>query len=465
MRKTSLVHAEAVRIRRGYYIITMIALAGLALAFTVSHYSVLRRQNEAAIARLEDAVTKLTIGYLREQVERTIQAIDLERAFAREELRVAPSDAAGALRADELAKARMIPRIRETRLAKDGYIWIHELLKPEGGPDYARRLVHSFLKDTEGALLTTEGTESSGGFPYRLELEGIIAQGEAYTSYYFPRPNDRLPSRKISYSRLYPDFSWIVATGIYVDDIERIVTYERRVAETNRQGQVSSGAAWLALILASVILLVFLIDRATARVIRDSYGRLFTAEQALKEEKRRVEEAYALMKELADRDELTGLRNRRSGLARLAIEAARSQRVGCPFCVALCDIDHFKSFNDRHGHETGDRVLKEVAKALEDGVRLEDMALRWGGEEFLILLSGDPLSQALEAADRLRRAVAGRTVRVGDEGLAVSMTIGVAEYQAGESVERLIARADAAMYKGKAAGRNVVVAAPPPGGS
>ncbi len=465
MKRQSLVHSEAVRIRRGYYIITAIALSGLALAFGITHFSALQRQNEAAIARLEDAVTKLTMGYLREQVERTIQSIDIERALVREELGVRPGDAEGERRADGLAKARLIPRIRETRLADDGYLWIHELLKPEGGYGYARRLVHRFLVSTEGALLSTESPQAKDAFPYREELQGIVSSGEAFTSYYFPKPRDQLPSRKISYSRLYPDFSWIVATGVYVDDIERIVNYERRVAETNRAGRVSSGSLSLALLIGGMVALVVLIDRATNRAIKDSYGRILAAEQALKDEKRKVEEAYELMKELAERDALTGLRNRRSGLARLDIEASRSARVGCPFCVALCDIDRFKAFNDRYGHETGDRVLKAVAKALEEGVRLEDMALRWGGEEFLMLLSGDALPKALEAAERLRRSVAERSVAAGDELLSVSITIGVAEYSPGEPVDRLIARADAAMYKGKAAGRNVVVAAPPPGGS
>jgi len=453
-------HAEAARIRRGYYIVTLVLVVGLALAFTVSHYSVLKRADSEGVARLRETITEMTKGFLEASIQRTIADIDLERVLARKELRVAPGDAVAEARADAVAKERVKTRIRETRLGADGYIWVHEILDFDGGPNYARRLVHRFLLETEGDLLSTEPRD--GDFPYLAELESIKRDGEAFNTYYFPRPGEQLPALKLSFSRLYPDFSWVIGTGIFLDDVERIVSYETELAEANIRSEAASSVTAFLFAIGGVLAIVFAVDRVTGRAIRESYERIQTTEQALRDEKRKVEEAYALMKNLAERDELTGLRNRRSGMNRLTIEAARAKRSGAPFCVAIGDIDHFKAFNDKYGHETGDLVLKNVAAAIESGVRLEDMAARWGGEEFLILFSEDDLAGAIEAAERIRVAVSSCEAQAEGTELCVTITLGLAQFDPDESVEDLIARADEAMYKGKAAGRDTVVASPPP---
>ncbi|HPE89083.1 MAG TPA: sensor domain-containing diguanylate cyclase [Spirochaetia bacterium] len=454
--------SEAAKVRRTFYSISLLIIVVVFIVFATSHFTSLKRQNDDNFTRLEEFLVSVTKTCLKDTVSRTLADIDLERRIIRRDQNVAEGDVVAEERADELAKARAIVKIRETRLKQDGYLWAIELLDPAGGKDYARLLAHGREPDTEGMLLSTDEASGLNASQYRLELDGILRDGEAFYTYYAPKAGEKLPSPMLVYAALYPDFSWIVATGVYTDDIESTILKERKVAEAALEDNAASSITTLVLALLAVLGLVIAVDQATARVIAASYERITATEKELRVEKTRVEEAYSMMKELAERDELTGLRNRRSGLNRLNLETARSTRSGTPFCVAIGDIDHFKPFNDLHGHETGDLVLRRVSGAIERSVRLEDMAARWGGEEFLILLSGDSLAAALEACDRIRKAVSAEAVAVGSAQLHISMTIGVAEFSKGESIDELVARADAAMYKGKAAGRDIVVAAPPP---
>ncbi|HUS67682.1 MAG TPA: GGDEF domain-containing protein [Kofleriaceae bacterium] len=151
-------------------------------------------------------------------------------------------------------------------------------------------------------------------------------------------------------------------------------------------------------------------------------------------------------------DQLTGLMNRRAMEAALARETARVRRHGTAASVILCDVDHFKGINDRHGHAAGDQVLRRVAQSLAGAVRASDVCARWGGEEFLILLPHTPLAGARQAAETVRLAV-GRRAQMPP---AATLSAGVAEIGNGESAESALRRADACLYRAKAGGRNRV---------
>jgi diguanylate cyclase (GGDEF)-like protein len=121
----------------------------------------------------------------------------------------------------------------------------------------------------------------------------------------------------------------------------------------------------------------------------------------------------------------------------------------------MADIDHFKAINDVHGHKAGDDALVCVGRVLKSCVRAGDRAIRWGGEEFLVVLPGVALTQAMELAERLRSKVG--AARVNEMGLfSLSVSAGVAEMAAGESASELLRRADLAMYRAKRQGRNAV---------
>ncbi|WP_374343114.1 diguanylate cyclase [Azonexus sp.] len=173
-----------------------------------------------------------------------------------------------------------------------------------------------------------------------------------------------------------------------------------------------------------------------------------------------VTEQKRLRKELelaASRDHLTGLWNRRQFLHLLDNARAQKRRYDVDYSLMLLDADHFKSVNDRYGHDAGDEVLVLLARALEARVRETDTVCRWGGEEFIVLLPQTDLENAALLAESLRRSV--EQIRV-PHLPPVTVSIGVAQHCASETGDSLIKRADEALYQAKAAGRNRVVAAP-----
>lgn len=171
---------------------------------------------------------------------------------------------------------------------------------------------------------------------------------------------------------------------------------------------------------------------------------------------RLINQAESVLRYQACTDSLTRLSNRRHVLDMARREAAVMQRGGKPVSVLLCDVDHFKRVNDKYGHHAGDDVLKTVGATLQAGLRSIDHVARWGGEEFLIVLPTTAADEAQAVAERLRAQVAARVCASGDQVIPVTMTVGVAELGPDESIEMAIARADAALYRGKSVGRNCV---------
>jgi diguanylate cyclase (GGDEF)-like protein len=161
---------------------------------------------------------------------------------------------------------------------------------------------------------------------------------------------------------------------------------------------------------------------------------------------------------LAYTDCLTGLANRRALLIAAGREIARMQRTGRPACVVLVDIDHFKAVNDGFGHAAGDAVLKLTAETLAAHTRSTDTVARWGGEEFVLLLPETDLAAAQIVAEKCRIAIQAQKSVSAQGQCAVTITLGVSLICPGDTPEAAIARADAALYQGKAGGRNRVVA-------
>jgi diguanylate cyclase len=177
----------------------------------------------------------------------------------------------------------------------------------------------------------------------------------------------------------------------------------------------------------------------------------------LKEKNIALKSAMERIEAMADRDDLTGLPNRRSIAKWLDEQIAVSARTGLPLSVAILDIDHFKAVNDTYGHLAGDRTLQIFARVASAAVRTTDRLGRYGGEEFLVVLVGTELANAKAPLERIRNALAMHSWDEIDEGMRVTITVGATQYLRGESVEALIRRADMALYLGKEAGRDRVV--------
>lgn len=177
----------------------------------------------------------------------------------------------------------------------------------------------------------------------------------------------------------------------------------------------------------------------------------------------RISDQYQeIMRELNERlhtlsthDELTDLPNRRYMLERIESEICHIERHGGTFCIALADLDHFKTINDTHGHVVGDAVLVHVAHALRGQIRDYDECARWGGEEFLFLFPRSSADVAFDMAERLRKAlIAPIDIVQGQVGISVS--IGITEFKPEDSLDRVLVRVDQALYQAKTAGRDQV---------
>jgi diguanylate cyclase (GGDEF)-like protein len=182
---------------------------------------------------------------------------------------------------------------------------------------------------------------------------------------------------------------------------------------------------------------------------------------ALRQKNKALERALATIERLASHDELTGIYTRRFFLDALRREKIRSERALQPFCLALLDLDTFKSINDTHGHQAGDDVLRAFAECVQSELRQSDYFARYGGEEFALLLVNADLELAAGTLERIRRHVESHVFP--HVGCSVSVSAGVAGYRVGEEPNETIARADRALYSAKNAGRNrVEISAPPP---
>lgn len=177
--------------------------------------------------------------------------------------------------------------------------------------------------------------------------------------------------------------------------------------------------------------------------------RLSSLRQKLRDQREALARALSDLERLATIDELTGVPNRRSMKALLERSIALAEREHGAFCVVILDIDHFKAVNDAFGHAVGDSVLRAFGTHARAQLRATDVLGRWGGEEFLLVLPGEP-SGVPPVLERIRAAVRNGCL----DGHAVTWSAGIAECRSGEGADALLARADVALYEAKRAGRD-----------
>ena len=183
-------------------------------------------------------------------------------------------------------------------------------------------------------------------------------------------------------------------------------------------------------------------------------GQLTDMRTRLKTQKLALEQALGHINEMAARDELTGLPNRRRMMTLLQEHATRHARGGPRFFVCIIDLDHFKNINDTHGHAAGDAVLRAFATQAQVVLRGTDMIGRWGGEEFLLLLPETPPGDPTLGVARLRDSLETMPASLALPDVRVRFSAGFARYEEAEPIDQAIERADRALYAAKSAGRN-----------
>jgi two-component system, cell cycle response regulator len=189
-------------------------------------------------------------------------------------------------------------------------------------------------------------------------------------------------------------------------------------------------------------LMMFIIAAIASELLYRTWLDAFLANQRLAEH--------------AATDPLTGLSNRRHIEPQLEGETARALRHRATFSILMADLDHFKQVNDTYGHDTGDEVLREVARRLRSLLRTEDRSARWGGEEFLVLLTDTDAEQAAKVAEKIRQGIADEPIEFNGHRIPITISIGVAGHAGENDPLEIIRRADQALYRAKDEGRNRV---------
>jgi hypothetical protein len=246
---------------------------------------------------------------------------------------------------DDVTKRETADIIHSQIFENNSYIWVNEVLDWSGGDNYAIRKIHPGLPDTEGSFLSTKTTDIKGRTPYLTELEGIRDHGELFFQYHFKRKESDEVSEKLAYAVLYPDYNWIVAMGIHMDDIDYYVReVEKSSEDLNRH----------VLAVSSMILLAFFLFAAFFLAV--SWRRFMEFK------------SRSLRKE-SNIDPLTGALNRRMGVDYFIGAFRHFRQRGLSPVIFSVDIDDFKKVNDTWVHRVGDEVLKAVVERIKRTMR------------------------------------------------------------------------------------------------
>ena len=309
----------------------------------------------------------------------------------------------------------------------NSYIWINQIINYDGGDDYAIRLVHPNLRDTEGMKLSTNTKDVKGTTPYLTELEGVKANGEIYFRYFFQKKDSDEIKEKLTYAKLFVEYDWVIAYGVYIDDTEIFL----KEVQSESRNLVNN------LVLR---LIVFLIA-----IITLGFGLITFMERRAKRK-----ETEALKVEL-DRDALTMAYSRRAFDFYLPNAYDRFKESGVSPLFLLVDIDDFKDINDQYGHATGDQALKAFAKTIIERNRKEDRVYRLGGDEFVLVYEGVREENDVTLSEIILESVRG--IDLG--GLPMTCSIGFGRFSSEDaSGQDLLNRIDKALYKAKLNGKN-----------
>lgn len=286
--------------------------------------------------------------------------------------------------------------------------------------------------DREGVVI-----EANRGFAYLMDLELEAIEGTNAEGV-FINPTFEDLRRAVSLAGT-PVYEGILTVG----DPQRM-TRSVHASVHEREGEILVFAEHDIREVERLAATVIALNEELAQTQRD----LVRANRSLK---RKEEEIRRMMLT----DVLTGIPNRRHFEEEAGRAFGLMNRNGAPVCVAICDIDHFKSVNDTHGHDVGDEVLREVARRLRENVRDADFAARWGGEEFVVLFVDTTCDTASEVAERLRLTVEAAPIEVLKRNVTIS--VGVTQCAPGQTLDGALKRADLGLYEAKRNGRNQVV--------
>lgn len=307
----------------------------------------------------------------------------------------------------EQARQFTLDTLRNTRYSDSGYFWINDL--------QGNIIMHPLLPELEGRNLINF-RDTQGVKPFDQFIREAI-NGGGWVEYWWPKPEQpETPTHKVSYVSLYEPWQWVIGTGVYLDE------------ESAAKNRMVLSSTHILLALVSILIGISLFSaRHSARgianfAIRDPLTQLYS---------RRY------LNETEDRFVRADLRSQNKHLY-----------------VLFLDIDHFKAVNDTYGHLEGDQVLKKVGSILRESTRPQDLCVRYGGEEFIVLTLAEEDQAALQLAERLRRKAYFSDF---SSGIEITLSCGIAKRREDESFANLLHRADKNLYAAKKKGRDQIV--------
>jgi signal transduction histidine kinase len=232
---------------------------------------------------------------LRNAVERTIFLIETERELVK---KVSASQSLTQKQIDEVSVERISAFIRALRLIDNGYVWVNRIVNYQGGDRYAIRQIHPNLPHTEGDWLSTETKDIKGNKPYEVELNGVKKEGEIYFEYYFQKLNSEKIAHKLSFAKLYKPWDWVVATGVYLDDVDQLIHAETENMKKTlkKQRMYSFSIAAFAILISTLILIRF--EKQISQLIYSHEKNIENYTNNLIKEKEKTELALAEIKQL-----------------------------------------------------------------------------------------------------------------------------------------------------------------------
>jgi len=432
----NIIKIEKSRLQLYILIATLLPIVFLTI-FLPSFYYKMKDVHSNNLKLVKKIVIEEKKIFLRDAIERTIFEIEQIReviakqnklkSFTQKEI-------------DAISIEKITGYTRDLRLTKEKYyIWINRIVDYNGGDNYAIRVVHPNLPHTEGTFLSTNTKDIEGNKPYETQLKGLKKDGELYFEYYFKKLISDKVSRKLSFAKLYKPFDWVIGTGIYLDDLDELISVKKHKMKEdfNRDKSILIIVSLVSILI--IIIIVGFFQYHIKKLILSYEGK--------------IDDYTKELEAMATTDQLTGLCNRLELDTIYSKELVKAARYNKIFSIIMIDIDYFKSVNDTYGHQVGDSVLKELSHILQSSVRLSDTVGRWGGEEFLIICYETNLDGALQLAEHIRTAIESYDFDV--VGRKTS-SFGVGTYHKNDTQESMIERADIALYCAKEEGRNAV---------
>ena len=285
-----------------------------------------------------------------------------------------------------------------------------------------------------------------------LKFQEIIkSQGKGFTAYYWRNPSTLLQEEKITYVRGIPELGWFIASGVYLDEIDKYLQnkIDQTALENKKNLYIIVSVSIIVLALSLVLSLII------SRVLRNVFEQY---KQSILQQVQKAEEIEASKRTyeiLATTDSLTKVHNRFSIMNIFRYELTKAQTLQTLLSLIMFDLDHFKNVNDRYGHDRGDEVIVSVCKIVQSVLRDKDQIGRYGGEEFIVVLPDTDLARAKEVAQRVRKQVEHFDF---EQVHTLTISVGVAEALPNEEEADLFKRLDTLLYRSKNEGRNRVSA-------